>query len=396
MQAYLRNREFRCLSIGSAWHAASFQGEQVLVGVLAYQLTGSTQWVGIAYALAFLPMLLIGIPAGATADRLDRRRLLPRLELVQIIIMAVMAALYAYGFGSLPLVLVFTFVSGCVRAMVHPVRLSYAHDVIGASQLVGALGFLSVTSRIGQLIGALAAGFLFEYRGAVAALIALVLFHAVAFVLLSKLQTGGQPKEIIGVPFKETCIEYLRELRHNPVLWRLTVLASIVEVFGFSFATALPELAAERLRVGSDGLGLLHGARSIGGMLAALALTYCGALNAKSMVYTGVIVGFGVSLLVLAAVPSLALALIAVALVAACAASCDVLVQSMMQLCVADKLRGRAMGAWVLALGAGPVGHVEVGLLAGFAGAGAALATNAVVLLLTGALAYAVVRERPL
>ena len=59
------------------------------------------------------------------------------------------------------------------------------------------------------------------------------------------------------------------------------------------------------------------------------------------------------------------------------ASCCDILVQTMLQLCVSDHLRGRAMGAWTLSLGAGPIGHVETGALAGLLGAGLTLTVNA-------------------
>ena len=55
----------------------------------------------------------------------------------------------------------------------------------------------------------------------------------------------------------------------------------------------------------------------------------------------------------------------------------------MMQLCVSDHLRGRAMGAWVLALGAGPVGHLELGVIVAWSGAAAGLALNGVALIIS-------------
>ena len=48
----------------------------------------------------------------------------------------------------------------------------------------------------------------------------------------------------------------------------LLAVTAAVEVFGFSFATALPELATTRLQIGADGLGMLHAARAVGGMIA--------------------------------------------------------------------------------------------------------------------------------
>ena len=61
----------------------------------------------------------------------------------------------------------------------------------------------------------------------------------------------------------------------------------------------------------------------------------------------------------------------------------------MLQQSVADHLRGRAMGAWVLALGAGPVGHLQVGALAGVLGAGLTLTVNGGIMIALAVLAAA-------
>ena len=183
--------------------------------------------------------------------------------------------------------------------------------------------------------------------------------------------------------------EYIRELYRNPTLLRLTLLASLVEIFGFSFTTALPEIASVRLDTGADGLGLIHSARAAGGLLAGVMLAHIGTLRSNAHAYAGSIFGFGVALMLLAVSPTLMLAMLAAGLVASMASACDILVQTMMQLSVADRLRGRAMGAWVLSLGAGPIGHVEVGLLAGAVGGGVMVAVNGVCMLVIAAGALA-------
>ena len=163
----------------------------------------------------------------------------------------------------------------------------------------------------------------------------------------------------------------------------LAVTAS-VEIFGFSFATALPELATTRLNLGADGLGMLHAARAVGGMAAGLALTFMAAFHRRGLAYIGVIFAFGASLMLLSFASSLAVTSAAVAIVAIAAAASDILTQSMMQLAVPNELRGRAMGVWVLAVGFGPVGHLEMGSLAASIGVGAALFANGAALLIIG------------
>jgi len=389
MNIFYGHRDFRRLAVGSAFHSASFQGEQVVVGLLVYHLTDSTAWVGIAYALAFLPMLIVGVPAGAVADRFDRRRLQPLFEALLVAIMASMVLVFATGKESLTLVLAATFAAGSLRAMQFPVRLSYAHDILGPAKLMGALSRLSVVTRLGQMFGALLIGVLMDQVGAAVAYAGLASLHVSACFIFLRLREGGEAHTIGTQSLRDSLREYMRELRRNPALLRLTLLASLVEIFGFSFATALPEIASVRLDVGADGLGLIHGARSAGGLIAGLVLAHIGTLRYTARAYIGSMFGFGLTLLMLAVSPTLLLAMLAAGLVACTASACDILVQTMMQRSVADHLRGRSMGAWVLALGAGPVGHIEVGLLAGIAGAGLALTINGVCMLIIAASAVA-------
>jgi hypothetical protein len=74
--------------------------------------------------------------------------------------------------------------------------------------------------------------------------------------------------------------------------------------------------------------------------------------------------------------------------VAALATASDVLTQSMVQLSVPNALRGRAMGAWTLAIGSAPLGHLEMGALAVAIGIGNALLVNGTMLILVGIVVF--------
>ncbi|MEM7403744.1 MAG: MFS transporter [Pseudomonadota bacterium] len=388
----LRNPDFQRLAAGSSLHAAGFQGEQVVASLLLYQLTGSTFWVGVGLALSFLPMLLVGVPAGASADHFDRRKLLPLIELAVAVTMGGVALFFWAFSASVPVLLAVMFAVGCLRAMHHPVRLSYAHDVLGADQLVSALGALSMFGRFGQLLGAVGAGTIAEHFGAGPAYAGLTAAHALALFVFLNLRTNPRREAANGrQTMRENLREYARELRTNPVLVRLTLTASLVEIFGFSFVTALPELVSQQLGGDGQSLGILHGARSVGGFVAGFVLMRATGLRWRGYAYLASLIGFGVALIALSVCTTLWLAMLATAFVAFSAASSDVLVQSMMQLCVSEHLRGRAMGAWVLALGAGPVGHVELGAVVGAVGASAGLLLNGLVLVTAGALVAALV-----
>ena len=236
-----------------------------------------------------------------------------------------------------------------------------------------------------------------QRAGTPVALLALAVAHMAAFVWLLRLRAAGQASVSERVSIGQNLREYVDEMRSNRVLLLLVLVTASVEVFGFSFSTALPELAAARFHVGAEGLGMMHAARAVGGILASLVLAGMGGLQRRGMAYLVVIYAFGASLLSLSVSGEFALALAALIVVAMLATASDVLTQSMIQLSVPNRLRGRAMGAWVFAIGSAPLGHLEMGALIVSLGVTGALVINGAALIGIGILAtFAAPRLRKL
>jgi MFS family permease len=95
---------------------------------------------------------------------------------------------------------------------------------------------------------------------------------------------------------------------------------------------------------------------------------------------------FGVFLVAYATAPTFALALFFTCCAGAASAVVDVGEQTAMQASVDPSVRGRAAGLWVLAVGLGPLGVLEVGILAQAVGARAAQAINGAVVAVFGLL----------
>ncbi|MDH5308240.1 MAG: MFS transporter, partial [Myxococcales bacterium] len=185
---------------------------------------------------------------------------------------------------------------------------------------------------------------------------------------------------------RETLRESATELRTNRTLLALILVAVSVEIFAFSYWTALPEVATQRLGMDAEGLSYLNAARALGGLAAGIALAWTIDLR-RGRAYLCVIFGFGVSLIFFASAPTLLACALAVLCLGALESGVDVLNQGMMQACVPDALRGRAMGAWSLAIGVAPLGNLQMGTLAAHFGAGTALQIHGAALLGVAALA---------
>jgi hypothetical protein len=188
-------------------------------------------------------------------------------------------------------------------------------------------------------------------------------------------------------------VDFVVLVRRDPMLVALMLLTAGAEVLGFSHQTLLPSLARDVLQTGPEGLGVLNAARSVGGILGLLASMR--GVSGGGALFLAVLAGFGASLVVLGAAP-LVVGITGVVLVLilanALGALTDLLAQSLLQLSSPPHLRGRAGGAWVVAIGLAPLGQLQIGALGSLLGVSAALAVSGLALV---ALAGVTVRLFP-
>ena len=348
-------------------------GELVIVGWLILELTDSSFMVGVALALTFLPMVLLGLPAGALADLFDRRRLLRGLDAALAVTVALGGVLLLFDLLDVWRLFALVFVSGAFRAAYHPIRLAYAHDLAGPGALLSGLSLINLSTRCGQFVGAVGAGSLIQRAGPEYAFFGLAVMQVGALAALFALRVRPASRTLPREPVLDNLRVFARELRTNRSLLTLVGLTAAVEVLGFSYMTALPALARDVLGIGAEGLGLLTSLQAVGGILATLALATQGEFVRRGAVYLGVILMFGLGLIALGAARLFGVAAVAVAFVAGTASLSDILTQAMMQYSVPDHLRGRAMGSWVFAVGSSPLGHLQMGALAAAIGPSLAL-----------------------
>ena len=112
-----QEQDFRRLWCSQIFSASGHAGEQVILGLLVYRLTGSSEWVGISLAFYYAPLFVAGTLSGAIADWMDRRRLLRILELGFLGAQLSFAAAITADFGSLWVILAASFIFGALRAM---------------------------------------------------------------------------------------------------------------------------------------------------------------------------------------------------------------------------------------------------------------------------------------
>ena len=112
-----RNRDFLTFLIGQGLSSLGDSVTFTALPILVLFLTGSGLAMGIVGILGTLPDLLLGLPAGALADRWDRRKMMLSADIGRAALTAAIPASVLFGWPTMTVVLLVTFPINCLRVL---------------------------------------------------------------------------------------------------------------------------------------------------------------------------------------------------------------------------------------------------------------------------------------
>ena len=379
--ASLRIRDFRLLWASTLLYSLATGMEQVSVGWLIFELTGSELMVGVGAAARMLPFFLFGILSGAITDRWDRRLLLLIGNLGAGVVALVIALLLLLGgLTNVWVVVALVGALGSMFAFTLTVRQTYTFDIVGSGLSLNGLALGAMAMQGGGIVGSLASGALIEIAGAGWQFVVAGVCYLSAALATLALSNPGRSTRVAAASVWSNLTGYVSLVRSRRFLLALMFLTAATEVLGFTHMTLLPVFAREVLHVGPTGLGVMTAFRQLGGLLGLWLLAGLGTSRKKGLLMFVTALGFGGGLMAFSLSGNIFAFLAVLLFVNACAMAVDTLYKTLMQELVSDEERGRAMGSWVLSIGFAPVGHVGVGALAGIVGAPRALLINGAIL----------------
>lgn len=163
--APLRRPVFRMLWV--TWLAANttMWMNDVAAAWLMTSIAPSPLWVALVQSASTLPVFLLGLPSGAFADILDRRRYFMWTQFWVAGVAIVLAVLAMLHWISAPLLLALTFLNGVGLAMRWPVFAAIVPELVPRIQLPAALALNGVAMNSSRIIGPLLAGALIAGAG---------------------------------------------------------------------------------------------------------------------------------------------------------------------------------------------------------------------------------------
>lgn len=371
-------RDIRYLWACSLFNGIGSMGEAVVLGWVLLEVTNSPFMVGLGLGLRMAPNFFLGILAGAIADRVDR------LTLMKLMSLGMAATSTALGFlifsdrMELWHLFTLTMVGGSFRSLDSTARQSFTYDIAGPTMIVTSLAFVSLGMRVGGIVGSLMAGYAAGQLGTDWAYFMMAGGYVLSVIPLFLIRSRGQAAPVSRNPVWQNLKEFGTEIRRNSSLRTVFLLVAMVEMLGFSHMAVLPSLARDILDVDAGGLGVMNAFRSVGGLLGITVTSAWGEPRRKGLSWIIVLGLLGGAIVALGTASTFLLAIVAITLVSGLTALSDIFSQGLMQALVPNELRGRAMGAWNVAIGTMPLGTLQIGALAGVLSVGFALVANGV------------------
>ena len=272
-------RDFRLLWAG---RLAAVLGIQIQSSALLWQVyeiarrdhpvAEASLYLGLVGLCQFLPLLALTLPAGALADRRDRKNTVTLSVMVEG--GCALAFLFMALHGAPPLwgLLAVAAVFGAARAFLAPASQAFLPMVVGRRALPPAIAAQSIAFQTGAIAGPALGGVIVGFSVPGAYGVALAMF-AIGFASLLLIRTSGKPTVS---PTRVSAVDQVKEglayvWQTKIVLGAISLDLVVVLLAGVALLT--PIFAADILHVGAVGFGLLRASFGAGALIMALYLS---------------------------------------------------------------------------------------------------------------------------
>ena len=349
--------------------------ELLVVGVYAYDTTGSPFLVALLVILRMLPLALLGSIIGTFADRLSTR-----LLLILVMISAMLAALFvflifAFGFDNYWLVAVSSLIAGIVWATDMPLRRRLLGDIAGLDRIAPAMSLDSATNNGTRMIGPLFGGILLQWLGPSGAFSLSALMYAACVLLLLGLpvSSGFTKRAANERPLFKDFKEVFSFIAADRDILRILLIPVIFNVWGFPFISMIPVLGRSLLEINASWIGVLAGLEGAGALIGSLIIALgIPRLSFRQLYYFG-LMGYLVFAFITGWMVSSIPMGITLFIVGLMCAGFTTMQSTLIYSAAPPEMRGRLFGVVVICIGTGLIGFANIGLMGELFGASTAI-----------------------
>jgi len=367
--ASLHIANFRWLWLGTVFSSAGQWMQQVVIGWVVYDITGSGTILGGVNGIRSVAMLGLGPFAGVFVDRVNIKRLMLAVSIFLMALSAGMALLIEFDLIEIWHLFAFMFIFGVAQVIDNPLRSTLTFVLVPRALAPNALALNTAAMSSTRALGPGAAGALLPLIGASGTFFAQA--GSYLFAAMTRYMIKFPPRE--RVTQRASVLNSLREGATFVVRSRYTRMFMLM---GFIppmllipvFTALLPIYTKDVYGSGSGTLGLLVSAIGLGGLTGALFCASMGSFDRRGLLQLVALLAFAAGLFGFSYTTS-AWQGIALMYVTGFAEQAYLLTNmTMLQLTVPNALRGRVSSLQMLGFGLMPLGALVAGVGSDFIG----------------------------
>jgi MFS family permease len=269
--APLKRPVFRML--WSAWMTANIcmWMNDVASAWMMTSLTVKPIWVALVQTAATLPVFLLGLPSGALADILDRRRYFIVTQFWVAAVALILCLSILSGAMTPPLLLMLIFANGIGLAMRWPVFAAIVPDLVPRAELPAALALNGVAMNVSRIVGPLVAGALIAGAGSAYVFVLNTMLSVIAGFVIMRWRREHVPSPLGRERFFSAMRVGLQFVRQSSRLKSVLLRISLFFFHSTALLALLP-LVARGLHGGAGTFTLLLASMGAGAIIATLFL----------------------------------------------------------------------------------------------------------------------------
>lgn len=358
--------DFRRLLLGNILWWQGFYMEMVVIGWLVFDLTNSPWMVSLVSFCRSLPLLLVGFWTGPLIDHFGRRKIIVAAQTANLCAYGMMVFLLWTGAAAVWNIALVSLTLGTAWAIDWPARRALLPDIVGKEKVIDSMLLDSFLVGIGRMISPSLAGGLIASFGAAGCYSVMALLSVTALLTLNTLTHQPIPRtnmRPIARPW--TLIGHgVRYVRYNQTILAVLLITLVMNLWVFPYVTLLPVFAREVLQQGPVGLGMLSTGTGIGAFLGLILINLIRRRYSNGWIFIVGSVWMCLALIAFALSQTYAFSWLMLFLAGLGMSGFGTLQSAIILLAVSDEMRSRVMGLLVLAIGADPLGQLQIGYLA--------------------------------
>ena len=268
--APFRTVVFRNLWLATFAANVSMWMNDVTAAWVMTSLTTSPVMVALVQTASTLPVFLLGLPSGALADIIDRRRYFAVTQLWVALNALALATLSLTGALTAPLLLLLTFGNGIGLAMRWPVFSAIVPEVVPREHLGSAMALNGISMNLSRVVGPVAAGAIISAVGSGAVFVLNVVLAAAAFTTIVRWRSTPRSSTLPGERFVGAMRVGLQHVMQSPRMKAVMVRIFFFFLHSSALLALLPLVARDLHGAGPGTYTLMLACIGGGAVVAAL------------------------------------------------------------------------------------------------------------------------------